>query len=95
MTTNTKSTLPLPFKIFWVGEESECWAAESIEQLKQNADLWPDIEGGDYGEVDPAEIVQLRDDETGELFEGPYVAFVARELAQNVKLPFIVSTAYA
>lgn len=92
MTTETK----LPFKIYWVGEDSECYAAESLEQLLSSEPyLAEDIQNGECGEVDPAEIVQLRDDETGELFEGTYVAFVAKELADGVKLPFLVCTAYA
>ena len=93
---NAKIEIKCPFKIFWVGEESECYAAESLDQLLEDMpDLVEDVQSGDYGEIDPAEIVQLRDDETGELFEGPYAAFVAKEMAQNVPFPFLVSTAYA
>jgi hypothetical protein len=91
--------VPCPFKIFWIGEGSERFVAESLEQIKQNLDKLGDYEGdlaeGEYGEIAPENIIQIRvSEDSDETYEGPIYAFVAKRMAEGENLPFQITTSY-
>jgi hypothetical protein len=86
-------------KFFWIGEESEKFAAESIEQIQRNfdklGDYTEDFAEDGFGEIEPTRHIRLRKSEdSAEVFEGTIADLAAQLIAEGETLPFMISTVY-